>query len=65
MDQFIQRENIHRYQQLLERVTDENQRQLLLKITVRVTQMPVFMTGMERIAAVKAAKPMSGVVDLT
>jgi hypothetical protein len=32
MDQFIQRENIHRYQKLLERATDENQRQLLLKL---------------------------------
>jgi len=30
--QFIQRENIHRYQELLGRVTDENQRQLLLKL---------------------------------
>ena len=32
MDWFIQSENIHRYQKLLEQVSDENQRQLLLKL---------------------------------
>jgi rubrerythrin len=32
MDEFIQRESIHRYQKLLDRVTDENQRQVLLNL---------------------------------
>jgi len=32
MDRFIQRENIRRYQKLLERASDESQRQTLLKL---------------------------------
>ncbi len=32
MDRFIQNENIQRYRKLLERATDESQRQQLLKL---------------------------------
>jgi len=61
--QFIQRENNHRYQELLGRVTDENQRQLLLKLlseekTKRSkTTLPKRDTANETASATRACDP--------